>query len=51
LDENEAYVNKLFPKNGERLSFVFIDKTGKRRNIRLERIEDLSAVVSKLVKE
>jgi hypothetical protein len=51
LDEKESYVKRLFPGESRRMTYVFIDKSGKRRNEDVNNLEDLPKIVAKLVNE
>lgn len=52
LDENGKYIERLFPdENMPRWSYVFIDRKGHRRDIKLERLNQVEEIVKKLVAE
>jgi hypothetical protein len=51
LDEKETYVSKLYPRDSVRWSYVFIDKSGKRRNETAQSPEGVDKVVEQLLKE
>jgi len=52
LDEDGKFTERLFPQNDmPRWSYVFIDGKGHRRDIKLERLEQVDEIVKKLVAE
>src|SRR6185369_13138242 len=52
LDEKGKYIERLFPdENMPRWSYVFIDRKGHRRDVKLERLNQVEDIVGKLIAE
>jgi hypothetical protein len=51
LDENGTYVKSLYPPNTPQWSYVFIDKSGKRRDEKIVNLEQVSTIIQRLVNE
>ena len=51
LDEDESYTKKLFPGDSPRVTFLLIDKTGKRRKEAINNLDQLPKIIERLVNE
>jgi hypothetical protein len=51
LDEKSTFADKLYAPEAPRWSYLFVDKSGRLRNERMNNMDEVSKIVKRLVQE